>query len=108
MKHEPLTRAPQPKGTTLCPTWFFGGPHQWTSRDRCSMCGITRQEARTLAKFRVQPALGCEEMGHPQPAGWTVIPWPVPEEATPHRLRLAVDNTLTSWPFPASCHEEKA
>lgn len=44
MTREPLTRAPQPKGTTLCPTWFFGGPHQWNSRDRCTMCGITRAE----------------------------------------------------------------
>lgn len=93
MKREPLTRAPQPKGITLCPTWFFGGPHQWNSRDVCQLCGITRAEAKTLAKFRVQPALGCEEFGHRRPDGWTVISWPVRKEEAKRGLRLVFDNT---------------
>jgi hypothetical protein len=91
MAREPLQRAPQTKTITVCSGWFFGGPHQWNSRDICTMCGITRTEARILAKYRVQPALECEEAGHPRPAGWTVIPYPVGSDRS--GPRLVVDNT---------------
>lgn len=89
-----LRRAKQPKGTTLCPALFFGGPHSWNDKtDRCYCCGISRAEARTLAKFKLQPALGCEEYGHPRPDGWTVFPWPPAKPAPARRLCLAVDNS---------------
>lgn len=102
-----LSRAKQPSTTTLCPNWFYGGPHAWNRNGRCQFCGITRTEARVLAKYRLQPALACEQHGHPKPEGWTVIPWPVPQEAQHvRRPRLAVDNSR-KWPFPTSAHQEK-
>lgn len=91
MAREPLKRAAQPKTTTLCPAWHFGGPHQWTARDTCRLCGTTRNEARVLAKYKLQPSLGIDQYGHRPPAGWTVFPWP-PQQDGP-ALRLAVDNT---------------
>ena len=33
-----LTPAKPPKTTTLCPMWFFGGPHQWNAgMPRCTV-----------------------------------------------------------------------
>lgn len=111
-KKKPLGVHQKGKTITSCPTWFFGGPHQWdnfmanckvkrrqkppyqykwsthhewgngsntcihcgltraelkpkpTPQDKCTGCGVTRQEAQRQASLGSQPKLGCEEFGH--------------------------------------------